>query len=300
MSKVTFSIILMFALAQVIGIFTGIGLIGLARVEPQLMEFNISPTEDVNSISNAFFIFIYMMVGAAALFVVLKVYKGIILFNIINFLVVFLGSNVVFLVMFNHFDIPFNLSILYSILVSLLLAGLNILRSEINNFAAIISSSGVGALFGFSIGFYPAIVLVVLLAIYDYWAVFKTKHMIKFATEFGKRKLPFFVSSKETRRIKEKLESSKGVVEVEKEVEGGSISLGTGDIAIPVMLAVSSYDAFGFEGVIAVFIGCVFGLSAIVSMVYKNRIFLPAIPPICLGGLLSLLVLEIVRSVILF
>ncbi|OIO22013.1 hypothetical protein COV61_01865 [Candidatus Micrarchaeota archaeon CG11_big_fil_rev_8_21_14_0_20_47_5] len=305
MSKVALSIIAMFALTQLLGIYVGALLVENSKTVPEFGDFNVSPVSDMNSPLNAILFFAYVIGGAVFLVLVLKFYKGVLLFKGIEFMVIFTASFIVFFVLLYH--IVFSvllyqhtaLSLLYvtlaSILLSLLLSAGKFIFAKLKNSAAVISSAGVGALFGFSIGFYPALLFVLLLALYDYWAVFKTGHMVKFARELGDRKLSFSISARETENVKEKVQVKKGVYEErEKEVERSSMELGTGDLAIPAMLAVSIYPTGGIFSSLAIAFGSLIGLAFTLHIVSKNRVFLPAIPPICLGGAACLLLLRLI------
>ncbi len=302
MNKVMLSIILMFALTQVLGVYTGALLIENSKIVPEFKEFNVSPVSDINDPINAILFFAYVLLGAVFLVMALKYYKGVMLFKIIEFMVILSASNIVFFVLlYQYSGLSFGWLVIVSVALSVLLAGGKFFLSALKNASAVISSAGVGAIFGFSIGFYPAIIFVLLLAAYDYWAVFKTKHMIKFANELGKRDLSFAVSAKETKKVKENVEVKKGIFkEVEKEVEGASMALGTGDLAIPAMLAVSAYPLGGILASFAIALGSLAGLVGTLYIVSRNRVFLPAIPPICLGGILGLLLLQIARLLIVF
>jgi presenilin-like A22 family membrane protease len=76
----------------------------------------------------------------------------------------------------------------------------------------------VGALLGVSIGVLPVIVFLILLAAYDYIAVFKTKHMVTMAKAVAKKNLSFTFA----------LPTQKHQFE-----------LGTGDLVMPLVFSVS-------------------------------------------------------------
>jgi len=177
--------------------------------------------------------------------------------------------------------------------LGILLAAAKFIWQSVKNTAAIISSAGVGAIFGFSLGFLPATIFVILLSIYDYVAVFKTRHMVEMARELSTRQLSFAVTAKNVpaRKPKESVE-----VYVERaNQEGERLDLGTGDLSVPAMMSVSAYT-LGPNGLIyslAVAAGSTIALYALLKFVSKEKVFLPALPPICLGGMLALLLVKL-------
>ena len=72
-----------------------------------------------------------------------------------------------------------------SILEGGFVAAAKFLMPRLKNAVAVISSAGVGAIFGFSLDPLPAIAFMVGLSFYDIWAVYGTRHMITMARELG-------------------------------------------------------------------------------------------------------------------
>ncbi|MEM2974709.1 MAG: hypothetical protein QW112_03770, partial [Candidatus Micrarchaeia archaeon] len=68
----------------------------------------------------------------------------------------------------------------------------------------------------------------------------------------------------------------------------GMIELGTGDLAIPAALTVSSYKLGGLIFPAGAFVGAVLGLYLVLDIVERERKIMPAMPSI---GLFSLLFL---------
>src|SRR5206468_12217210 len=56
-----------------------------------------------------------------------------------------------------------------------------------------VTAAGVTAILGISFGAIPAILLLVALAFYDAWAVYRTKHMITLADELTSQRLPILL-----------------------------------------------------------------------------------------------------------
>jgi presenilin-like A22 family membrane protease len=185
---------------------------------------------------------------------------------------------------------------MFGSIVGLFLAATKFFFDGIKNTAAIISSSGVGALFGFSLGFLPTMIFIIGLSVYDYIAVFKTRHMIEMARELSTRELSFAVTAKSIPARKPKEKTEEYVDRAMK--EGERLDLGTGDLSVPLMISVSSYS-LGPNGLIyalAVAAGSTLSLYILLKFVAKHRVFLPALPPICLGGLLALLLVKLLGA----
>src|SRR5207244_10776521 len=56
-----------------------------------------------------------------------------------------------------------------------------------------VTAAGVTAILGISFGLLPAILLLLALAVYDAWAVYRTKHMITLADELTSQRLPILL-----------------------------------------------------------------------------------------------------------
>src|SRR5437773_1406463 len=104
----------------------------------------------------------------------------------------------------------------------------------------IMTAAGVTAILGISFGIVPAILLLLALAVYDAWAVYRTKHMITLADELTSQRLPILLvipkkagySFREQKSLKEQVASGE---------EREAMFVGLGDLIIPGILAVSAF-----------------------------------------------------------
>src|SRR2546425_10416021 len=104
----------------------------------------------------------------------------------------------------------------------------------------IVTAAGVTALLGVSFGILPALLLLVALAIYDAWAVYRTKHMVTLADELTSQRLPILLvipkkagySFREQKSLKEQVASGE---------EREAMFVGLGDLIIPGILSVSAF-----------------------------------------------------------
>src|SRR5713226_3959232 len=103
-----------------------------------------------------------------------------------------------------------------------------------------VTAAGVTAILGISFGLLPAILLLIALAVYDAWAVYRTKHMITLADELTSQRLPILLvipkkagySFREQKSLKAQVASGE---------EREAMFIGLGDLIIPGILAVSAF-----------------------------------------------------------
>lgn len=114
-----------------------------------------------------------------------------------------------------------------------------------------------------------ALVLILLLSIYDIIAVFWTKHMVTLA-KGAKDDLPLMFPIPAGERI---------------------LGLGTGDIALPLVFTVTVLKDYNMIHAVITALGGLIGLTALfIYILGKRDIVLPALPPITAGLILGYLV----------
>ena len=141
-----------------------------------------------------------------------------------------------------------------------------------------------GAASFFGLGFTPAVVVALLLifSVYDFIAVYKTKHMVLMAKEMIEKKVILgFIIPKEIKFFKSRL----------KEVKPGGnfMILGGGDVVFPNLLAASVIP----QGFLKALIIVVFSLAGSFFAYYlftKEKEPIPALPPIALFAIIGYLV----------
>jgi presenilin-like A22 family membrane protease len=246
------------------------------------------------------FYFAYLVVAAIVMVLLFRSHHGVLLFRIIEGVVIVSAAFYLFLIIIasalpQDSAIPIPLSL--SLAVALALAKNK--WPGLRNFTAIIASIGVGVVLGISFSFYAAYVLMALIAIYDYVAVFITKHMISLGREAVNRNLAFMIGAydielvpKSSMKLNEQKEVSKEVRKASNEtlkrmLKAGNMpmpsfsALGAGDLAIPLMLAISAYVTYlSYFISIAIIFGASFGLVFAMTISKRYKIALPAIPPL--------------------
>jgi presenilin-like A22 family membrane protease len=317
------AIVVMFAITQLLAVPAGIFLLQGAQISPEVAQLSVSPTGQADDPLNAVFFVAYVLGGAVAILLTIKFYKGALLFRLLEFSVV---SGSVAILLFAYLNgltgMPFAPALLLSTMAGFMFGLAKFFIARLKNTAAILSSAGVGALFGFSMGFWPAMAFILALSLYDYIAVFRTRHMLAMAQALGTRSLSFTITAESgqsentTQAIRAPTASltPSTVSSTSGAAPSRSFSLhprpsypashssshaidrldlGSGDLAIPAMLAVSTYTIAGLPGAIAVMIGTIVSIAVLLKFVVEKRVALPALPPICLGGLVALLIVKL-------
>ena len=128
--------------------------------------------------------------------------------------------------------------------------------------------SGIAAYLGLSLGFLPALLLIIGLSIYDIIAVFVTKHMVTLAKGTGPG-INMMFSIPCGKRI---------------------MGLGAGDIVIPLSFCISVYITYGIGTAISTCFGGLAGIIVLFNIIQtKKDTVLPALPPIVSGLILGLI-----------
>lgn len=223
---------------------------------------------------------------------------------LINFLLSFAVATLVLLILLKIFRGPLIFALLFSFfiftaiwfLASLILpdgpalafaafftlARLLVPVVIVSNLTIILSIAGISAVVGAGFPWPTVLLLLLVLSIYDFIAVYKTGHMITMFKNLLERGVilalivPEHFSTQVThlREVKPK---------------EGFFFLGTGDLALPTIFAVSAYftsPRLGFGAAI----GSLFGIL-LMNLLFTlgRRRPLPALPPIALGTILGFL-----------
>ncbi|HKZ98270.1 MAG TPA: presenilin family intramembrane aspartyl protease PSH [Thermoplasmata archaeon] len=100
---------------------------------------------------------------------------------------------------------------------------------------------GVTAIMGISFGVLPAILLLTGLAVYDAWAVYRTKHMVALADELTTQRLPVLLVI--PKRANYSFRAQKGLKEqLESGEDREAMFIGLGDLIIPGVMSVSAFN----------------------------------------------------------
>jgi len=245
-------------------------------------------------VSNSFGLIIYMVFAAAAMLAILKFYKGRLLFQLLEYGLIATSAEV-----FGAAFLPG-----YDIYLMIAAIALRLLLPQFQTAFLLFASIIVGAILGSSLDFIPVAVFAMLLAAYDYIAVFCTKHMVELAKGLSERDAAFSIKIG-VNPVARKGEVARAQTPDDADAPGkapavrNSIELGLGDFLIGVMLSVSALKigAFpAFDYALASVIGASAGLTAMFIYLERKGGYFPAVPPIAAGSLLCILSYWCVRS----
>ena len=154
------------------------------------------------------------------------------------------------------------------------------------NFIIIIGMSGIAASLGTGVSPLLAIIILVLLSIYDVIAVYKTRHMVKLFQGMAKRGAVLAIV------IPKKLSLwSRKFDLINSENKDEFIFIGTGDIILPLFFAASTFF-LGVKFSIAIIFGAIIGfvVDHLIFIVQKEKKPIPALPAIALFSIASYLI----------
>lgn len=225
--------------------------------------------------ANAVYLLAYVIASAAVLLLLLKYYRGKLLFTLIEFLLVLFTLQVAL-----ELFIP----TLAAIAIAFVLALARFKFPHLRTALLIVATSVVAALIGVWIDLLPAALLALLLSAYDVIAVFYTKHMITLAKGLEGRAASFSISfalgdRKKIASAKRRLKPANETPPSEAEWSGEFIELGTGDIVMPAMLACAALKVSPLLSAAAL-VGGVIGLFLLFHLLERRRGYWPALPPI--------------------
>jgi len=278
-ARVILVITAMFILVQAIGMTTANEfnqLVQAGEIEPAF--------EDPSNPANAVGMFAYLLVMTGILLAAIRYKKKLLL--VFEALAIFLATDIVLELL-----IPVTLLMipLGTVLAAAITAWKMLKPTILNqNIALILSVSGAGAILGASMGILPTLILMLLLAIYDFIAVFLTKHMVYLAKAVTERPTAF------TAAIPYKFSKPTHVKSIQtgkKQLKKAhTFQLGGGDFAIPLVFTSSILVNHSVTSAIITSIGATLSLFILFYMVMKEPGRpLPALPPICAGATIAFL-----------
>ncbi|RLI93768.1 MAG: hypothetical protein DRO90_03120 [Candidatus Altiarchaeales archaeon] len=253
--------ILIYLIVQGLGLWISHGGFGVKEgVVEKVERGEIQPVvQNPERVESSIQIFLYIIIVTIMLLFLLR-YK----FELI--IKIFVGMAFLLGLSFTFWNLLGDIGILVAVL--LLVIGIwqrkNLL---VMNIILIFTVPGIGSWLGASLSLIPALVLLIILSIYDIISVFGTKHMVKLA-DGVKGKMPLMFT-----------------IPVEKRILG----LGTGDLALPVVFSTSIIKSnYSLMNSVFAVIGGLIGLIFLFIYITKRRdITLPALPPIAAGMILG-------------
>lgn len=144
----------------------------------------------------------------------------------------------------------------------------------------ILVGAGAAAIFGISLTIVPVLILLILLAIYDFISVYETKHMISLAEGVIDLKVPvLFVLPRRRQYSHAKWIRDSSAIDSEKKLENReAYFMGLGDAVIPTTLVISANffltaPSIGFVNIPALgaIIGILVGYVGLMTLVTKGK-----------------------------
>lgn len=168
----------------------------------------------------------------------------------------------------------------------------------IHNLTELVIYPSIAAVFVPLLNFWTVIFILILISIYDMWAVWKSGIMQKMAKyQINQLKIfsGFFIPyiSKKVRMELKALPKSELK---EKKVKANVAILGGGDVIFPIITAGVMLNLFGFWPALSVIIGATAGLSYLLFFAEKKK-FYPAMPFITIGIALGLIVSLLIPAI---
>ena len=230
-------------------------------------------------------LFIYFIVVTCLFVFLIKYVKNSgLFFRVIFIVVLFTGAQVFFSIFFNQ-------------IVSAILAFIFVCCRYyyptiwLHDLAIIIGIGGLAGSWGVGFSVTSMIIILFVLSIYDYVAVYKTKHMVKMAQSMIKYQAIIAIIIPE--HVRDYLINLNEF----SPSKGGFMILGGGDLALPSLFLVSVLSQYTIYHSLIVLFFILLGLFvmhyAFISQ--KNRKAMPALPPLAIfsiiGFIVSLLIL---------
>ena len=294
--KITAIILIMFIITQFIGIYV----VNHYFSEENKLPFGLETPEieKASDYSIFFGVIIIAFIIAIFLFFFLAKFKIEFILRLWFFVVVAIALSItIFSVTRNLDKFIFGIPLI-AVLIALPLAIIKIFRRNflVHNFTELLIYPGIAAVFVPLLNIYTVIGLLVLISIYDMWAVWHSGIMQKMAKyQINKLKIfsGFFVpylSKQMKTKIKKWKKTMKKTELKKKKIKINIAILGGGDVIFPIITAGVMLKTLGLIPAILVILGATLGLAYLFFFSEKKK-FYPAMPFIT-GGIIVGIILS--------
>lgn len=285
----------MFIITQFIGLYV----VNYYQAEDKKLPFGMEPPQinEQGEYNQIFFKIILAFIIAISLLFLLTKFKVEFILKLWFFVVVVLALGIFFNVILPKFQYTSILALIFA----LPLAYIKIYKRDfiIHNLTELAIYPGIAAVFVPILNIYTIIILLILISIYDMWAVWKSGIMQKMAKyQINKLNLfsGFFVpyaSKKMKQKIKLMKEKYKNKKTLEKKLQKKRFKinvaiLGGGDVIFPIIAAGVVMKTWGLAPALFVTAGATLGLGYL-FFISKQKKFYPAMPFITAGIFLGML-----------
>jgi len=277
-SKITILLLSLFLLTQLLGLYI------INVYQENKLPYGMQPPEVRPEVS-FWSIIISIFLAISFVFLLMKI-KAIWVIRIWFFSVIALAIAITSNAFFQKFLVH---TTIISLALGITLSYLKIFRRNIivHNLTEILIYPGIAAIFVPLLSIFSAFLLLILISIYDIYAVWYAKFMQEMA-KFQIKEMKFFagffvpyIRGKQIRSIKFR----KGKA---RKIKVSLAILGGGDVIFPILAAGVVFRAWGLLSALAVTLLSSLGLLALFVLARKGK-FYPAMPFITLGSFLGLL-----------
>lgn len=279
-TKVTIIILLMFLITQFIGLWIVNYYSQPANPLPFGME--VPEEEQMNTVGDIISIVLAFAI-AIGLFFIFRKNKSRLILRGWFFIVVLLSLGIFFVALLN-LEPPY---IFLALIFALPLALSKVYKRNLisHNLSELMIYPAIAAVFVPFLNLLGAIILLILISLYDAWAVWKSGIMQKMARfqmdevkVFGGFLIPYLNKKQEAqlKRARKQKNANSLALKVNVAILGG------GDVVFPIIVAGVTLLQIGLAAAIAVILGALVGLGALLFLSKKKK-FYPAMPFISTG-----------------
>ncbi|MBI2004378.1 hypothetical protein HYS72_02850 [Candidatus Pacearchaeota archaeon] len=286
-----------------LGMFIATQFIGLYVVKhysQNALPYGMEPPEEINP-TNAFPSIIIAFIIAIALFFLLTKFKVEFILKLWFFAVVSLAIGLAFYALLTNNlsseKLIFGNIPLIATLIAIPLAFIKIYKRNliVHNATELLIYPGIAAVFVPLLNIWTMIILLILISVYDMWAVWHSgimQKMAKYQINTLKIFSGFFIpylSKKDRNKIRMLKQKYKKSELKKKKIKINIAILGGGDVVFPIISAGVMLKTLGIWPAIFVILGAVLGLSYLLFFSEKKK-FYPAMPFITAGIFLGMLI----------
>lgn len=296
--KVTLVLIAMFFIAQLLGIFVANAyapeistVVNETTGESEIVKnysipYGFNPPQDVSPISATTSIIIALVVAVSLMLILMK-FKAEVFLRIWFFVVITIGLALAI----NAFTMKLPNSAIIALVIALPLAIIKVFKRDIivHNLTEMLIYPGIATVFIPLLSIWTVVLLLIVISIYDIYAVWHAgfmQKMAKYQMETVKVFSGFFVPYM---RKKDRL-AIKNAQQSKSKTKGVKVSvaiLGGGDVVFPIILAGVVLQAMGLVQALIIAVGATIALGILFYKSEKGK-FYPAMPFITAGLLIAL------------
>ena len=251
------------------------------------LPYGMDPPEDATPASTLISIIIAIAIAVIFILILMK-YRAEFFLRAWFFIVVTLALGIAF----NAFLLKLPYSALIAIIIALPLAILKLFKRNIyiHNLTELLIYPGIAAIFVPLLNIWTVVLLLILISIYDIYAVWHAGFMQKMA-EYQIKKLHFFTGffvpylGKEQKDLIKKAKTDQKLKN--KKIKINVAILGGGDVVFPIILAGVVLNTLGLWQAIVINIGATLALAFLFYISKKGQ-FYPAMPFISVGCFVAL------------